>query len=275
MKIYIIIIISFLLLLLSLSSFYLLDFKKDHFYAVTEKEIQWETKEKEQISRFSSVPILLYHDIDGKGDYSLTQEKLRSQFQFIKENHIKVIRLKDLITRLSSPDPFNERVLVISFDDGFLSMYTKLLPLVKEFNYPITLFIYTNNIFTKANNNITWDQLKKMEEYGIEVECHSMSHIDLEKLSAEDSPEIRKKMFNEIYMSKRILELYLDKKINYFAFPYGRYNLQLIELCRLADYDRIFSTAYRKHIITRDNYCIGRGHIKNNYSLDTIKQLIE
>lgn len=275
MKLYIAIAIVILLLSASLCSYLLLDFNKNELDSITKKEIQWEIKGKEDNSRLSSIPILLYHDIDGKGIYSLTQDTLRTHFQFLKDNNIKVIRLSKLIERLEKPAPFEEKVIVISFDDGFLSVYTKLLPLVKEFGYPVTLFVYTDNIFTHANNNITWAKLRKMEEAGIEIECHSMSHTDLEELSEIKATSTKKKLFQELYLSKRILELYMRKPVNYFAFPYGRYNLKLIDLSRLSGYKRVFSTAYRTNLITRDNYCLGRGHIKKNYSLDFIEEIIK
>ncbi len=275
MRIYVLIAISVLLLIIPFSLLLLPGVRKIEISPVIKKEITWEIKQKESRSRPSSVPILLYHDIDGKGNYSLTLETLRSHFQYIKDNKIKVIKLTELTERLSKPVPFSDKVLVISFDDGFLSMYTKLLPLIKEFGFPVTLFVYTNNVFVSAENNITWAQLRELEEYGIDVECHSMSHIDMEDISEEDSGSAKRRLFKEIYLSKRIIELYMNKTVNYFAFPYGRYNLKLIEMCRLADYKRVFSTEYRKHIITRDNYCLGRGHIKKNYSLNFIEQLIQ
>lgn len=274
MKVYIAIIISTLILIISSGSYLLLDFNKNEAESIIAEEIQWEVKEKESKSRHSSVPILLYHDIDGKGIYSLTKETLRIHFQFLKKNKIKVIKLSELIKRLENPAPFNDKVIVISFDDGFFSMYTKLLPMVKEFGYPITLFVYTDNVYTRANSNITWSKLRQMEKAGIEVECHSMSHPDLEELSEEKSEKIQKKLFHEIYLSKKIIELYMNKTVEYFAFPYGRYNLKLIDFCRFAGYKRVFSTAYRSNIITRDNYCLGRGHIKKNYSLEFIEEII-
>ncbi len=275
MKVYTAIAISIFLLTASLASYLLLDLNKNEADSVTGKEIRWKEKERESRSRFVSVPIMLYHDIDGKGVYSLTKDTLRIHFRYLKENNIKVIKLSDLIKRLENPAPFNEKVIVISFDDGFFSMYTKLLPMVKEFGYPITLFVYTDNIYTGSAKNITWSKLKKIERAGIDVECHSMSHADLEMLSADISESTRRKLFREIYLSKKILELYLNKTVDYFAFPYGRYNLKLIDFCRYSGYKRVFSTAYRANIITRDNYCLGRGHIKNNYSLDFIKEIID
>jgi peptidoglycan/xylan/chitin deacetylase (PgdA/CDA1 family) len=283
MKIYTVIIVIVLLLAVSLGSYYLLDFSKNEATSITVKELQWEIKKTETNSRLTTIPILLYHDIDGKGVYSHKHEAMRTHFQFLKDNNIKVIGMSELIQRMKQPVPFTEKVIVVSFDDGFLSMYLKLLPLVIEFGYPVTLFVYTDNIYTKSDKNITWAKLKMMEKSGINIQCHSMSHADLEELSekpeklnksAADS-SVRRKLFQEIYLSKRIIELYMNKTVDYFAYPYGRYNLKLIDFCRFAGYDRVFSTAYRSNIITRDNFCLGRGHLKNNYSIDFIKEIME
>ncbi len=229
-------------------------------------------KEKEIISRLLSVPILLYHDIDGKGIYSITSETLRSHFQLLKKNNIRVISLSKLTIKLIKPEPFDEKVVVITFDDGFLSTYTRVLPLAKEFGYPITLFVYTDNIYTRARKNMTWKRLREMEEHGIEIECHSISHKDIEALSNEDNHDTRRKLFEEIYLSKRIVELYMKKKVKFFAFPYGRYNLNTVEMCRQSGYKKVFSTDFGSNIITRNNYCLRRQHIKRNFSLDFINQ---
>ena len=97
----------------------------------------------------------------------------------------------------------------------------------------------------------------------------------LDELRQINELPYQKKLFEEIYLSKRMLELYLDKKINYFAFPFGRYNLNTIELCRNAGYDRVFSTDYGSNIITRNNYCLRRGHIKRDFSIEFIKQKVK
>ena len=273
MKTYLYIIIIFFLTV-ALTVYFFIDPETNEIDAIITPEMNWTEKEREIISRLLSVPIMLYHNIDGKVTFSIELEVLRSHFQLLKDNNIKVIPLSELVRRLNDPEPFNEKVVVITFDDGYFSNYSKLLPLIKEFGYPITLFIYTDAIYTRAKRSMTWKRLQELEENGVVTECHSISHIDLDELSNEMTIEAKKKLFEEIYLSKRILELYLDKKINYFAFPLGRYNLNTVEMCRNAGYERVFSTDYGSNIITRNNYCLRRGHIKRDFSLQFIKQKV-
>jgi peptidoglycan/xylan/chitin deacetylase (PgdA/CDA1 family) len=236
--------------------------------------MSWLYKNREAANRLLSIPVLLYHNIDGKGPFSIDAATIREHFQLIRDRGIRVIPLRELIQRLEKPVPYRDKVIVITFDDGYGSMYGKLLPLVKEFGYPVTLFVYADMISLKSTKNLTWEKLRSMDRQGIDIQAHSVSHKDLVQLSKSKDPASRKSLYEELYLSKRILELYLKKNIDYYAFPFGRYDLNVIDLAANSGYRRVFSTDYGSNVITRDNYCLRRQHIKNTYSLSYIDSFI-
>jgi peptidoglycan/xylan/chitin deacetylase (PgdA/CDA1 family) len=259
-------------LLLSLS--FALFLYLDEYSVFSSGRMAWLHKDKEIKSRLLAIPILLYHNIDGKGPFSIDAKTLREHFQLIRDRGIRVIPLHELIQRLEHPVPYRDKVIVITFDDGYGSLYTKLLPLAREFGYPVTLFVYSDNISLKSTKNLTWDRIRYMDRMGIDIQAHSISHADLTQLSKKNDPASRKRLFEEIYLSKRILELYIGKKVDFYAFPYGRYDLNTIDLTQKSGYRRVFSTDYGSNIITRDNFCLRRQHIKSSYSLNYIDNLI-
>ncbi len=240
---------------------------------ITSAHQTWEYKKKEAYNRLLATPILLYHNIDGKGPYSIKLEDLRAQFQMLKDQDIRVISLAELINRLENPVKFEKKSVVITFDDGYSSMYTKLLPLAKEFGYPVTLFVHVNAV--SENGKMTWEKLRKLDKEGIDIQCHSISHEDLAKLSSKNNPESKEKLFSELYTSKKIFELFMNKEMKFFAFPFGRYDLKVIEAARNAGYLRVFSTDYGSNLITNNNYCLRRHHVKSSFSMDYIKKIIE
>lgn len=260
------------MLVTGLSLFFLYDGGNVDF--LISESADWRIKQEEVRSRLLAIPIILYHNIDGRGSFSINFEALRSHFQLLREMNIRVIRLSDLIARLDRPVPFGEKAIVITFDDGYLAMYTKLLPLVREFGYPITLFVYTSSAYSRSTRNLTWRQLREMDREGIGIECHTISHPDLVALNKKKTPEAAGKLFEEIYLSKRILELYLGREVKYFAFPFGRYDLNVIALCQYAGYSRVFSTDDGPNIITRNNYSLRRRHIKKNYTLPLMDEIV-
>jgi peptidoglycan/xylan/chitin deacetylase (PgdA/CDA1 family) len=235
---------------------------------------QWLIKEKEIRSRLLSVPILLYHNIDGHGPFSIELSKLRRHFLYFKEHGYQVVSLASLIERLENPKAYRGKAIVLTFDDGYKSMATKLFPLAKEFKYPITLFVYIDFVYTNTKRLITWKELRELDKNGIDIQCHTMSHADLTLLGQQDTYAAKKKLFDELYLSKRIIEFMLDKKVSFLAYPYGKYNLKVIRLSQYAGYRRVFSTDYGSNIITRNNYCLNRHHVKSNFSLKTIAKII-
>lgn len=236
--------------------------------------ISWLHKERETRSRLLAIPILLYHNIDGKGPFSIDYETIRQHFQLIRDRGIRVIPLRELIHRLEHPAPYREKVIVITFDDGYRSMHDMLIPLVREFGYPVTVFVYADCVYTRSTRNLTWKLARRMERMGIDIQAHSISHPDLTELSRSDDPAARKRLFEEIYLSRRMLELRMDKKIDYYAFPYGRYNLKIIDMAQNSGYRRVFSTDYGSNVITRDNFCLRRQHVKSSFSLSHMDALI-
>lgn len=237
--------------------------------------INWLYKDKEAASRLLAIPILLYHNIDGKGPFSVSEGTLREHFQLIKDRGVRVVPLSDLIQRLEHPAPYGEKAIVITFDDGYGAMYNKLLPLAREFGYPVTLFIYTDNISHKSMKNLTWARLRKMDRQGIDIQAHSISHADLLPLSKKNDLQSKKRLYEEIYLSKRIIELYMRKRVDFYAFPFGRYDLNIVDMTLKSGYRRVFSTDDGSNIITMDNFCLKRQHIKNNYTLQFIESLIQ
>ncbi|MBN2158866.1 MAG: polysaccharide deacetylase family protein [Spirochaetes bacterium] len=266
--------IVILLLSLALSLAIALSLYLDDYRLIPGGKISWLHKERETRSRLLAIPILLYHNIDGKGPFSIDSETLRQHFQLIKDRGIRVIPLKELIQRLEHPAPYREKVMVITFDDGYRSMHDILLPLAREFGYPVTLFVYTDCIYNRSTRNLTWDLVRKMDRMGIDIQAHSISHPDLTQISKSGDPQERKRLFEEIYLARRIIELRVEKRVEYYAFPYGRYNLQLIEMAQSSGYRRAFSTDYGSNIITRDNFCLKRQHVKSSYSLSYMDMLI-
>ncbi|MFA5519239.1 MAG: polysaccharide deacetylase family protein [Spirochaetota bacterium] len=241
------------------------------FSPVKAVKMKWKTKDIVEYDRVSSIPVLLYHNIvednkPVKSPFALKKENLLNHFNIIKDQGIKVIPLSELAGGSAGSISDQKKSVVITFDDDYLSMYRILLPIVKEYKYPVTLFVYTDGISKPGKGGLDWKMLREMDKNGIDIQCHSISHRDLTVVKTNETYSSGKILYEELYVSKALMEKNLDKTISFFAFPYGRYNLELLELAKQAGYKKVFSTDYGPNIITRDNFCLRRHHIKNSYS---------
>jgi peptidoglycan/xylan/chitin deacetylase (PgdA/CDA1 family) len=181
--------------------------------------------------------------------------------------------MNDFVDKLEKNDSFKKRTAIITFDDGFYSMYSIMLPISRRFHIPVTLFVYLDRIRSRGDKILTWKKLRELDASGIDIQSHTITHVDLTKITADKMGQ--KRLYDEIYMSKRVLELYLGKRVEYFAFPYGRYNVQLVELAKMAGYKRVFSTEFGSNLITRNNFCLRRHHIKSGYNYKDFFKILD
>jgi len=186
-----------------------------------------------------------------------------------------LVGLDELGARLEARDGREDPVVAITFDDGYKNMYAKLLPIVRDYGYPITLFVYTDFIREKSTKALTWSELREMQQNGIDIQSHSISHPDLVKIAAKDTPESREKLYREFYLSRKLIELKMGKPVDLFAFPFGYYDTKTIQCASLAGYRRVFSTDEGANPVSRNNYCLRRHHIIKNYPLNKIIKIID
>ncbi|MBV9390362.1 MAG: polysaccharide deacetylase family protein [Verrucomicrobia bacterium] len=190
--------------------------------------------------------VLLYHRFeDNKRDtLAIAPAEFRAQMKTLKDDGIAVIRMKDFLAWRRNEKSIPAKSAVITIDDGYNSGYTVAWPILKEFGYPFTLFIYTNYVGV-GGKSMTWGQLEEMRDAGIDIESHTISHHDLRH--APKGQDYASWLHSEIYNSKEILEDKLGIKIVAFAFPYGTHNQVVRKTATDAGYEACF-TVYGQHM---------------------------
>ena len=93
--------------------------------------------------------------------------------------------------RLSAKDlkPIPDRLVVLTFDDGNLSDYTLVAPLLQKHGFGATFFVTANmthqGIPGEDQSRMTWQQIHELHQVGFEIGNHSTSHPNLLSLSRE------------------------------------------------------------------------------------------
>jgi peptidoglycan/xylan/chitin deacetylase (PgdA/CDA1 family) len=198
------------------------------------------------IDRSAKVVVLCYHRFEDnpRDQLAINPVEFRTQMQQLKDGGIAVIPMKDFLAWRRGEKSIARKSAVITIDDGYISGYTVAWPILKEFGYPFTMFIYTNYV-NVGGKSLTWPQLEQMRDAGVDIESHTVSHHDLRH--APKGQDYLTWLHNEVYTSKDILEQKLGIKISVFAFPYGTYNEQVRKMCMDAGYQACF-TVYGQHM---------------------------
>ena len=132
-----------------------------------------------------------------------------------------------------------DRVVVITFDDGYADFYENALPALNERSLASTLYVPTG--FLEGNPSLrvdrrppdrmlSWEQLRDVAAAGVEIGAHSHSHFHLDTLS-------RRSARWEIETCKALLEDALQSTVPSFAYPNGHSSAAVRRLVIDAGYD--------------------------------------
>jgi len=187
---------------------------------------------------FQVVPILCYHRFGAtcRSALCVSDASFRAQLAYLQANGYRSISLRELYAFMTYQRAIPLRSVVITIDDGYRSIYDNAYPLLKEYGFTATLFVYTD--FVGATSmSVTWDQLREMKAAGFEIESHSVSHSDLTmQKDGESDADYRQRIIRELVDSKTIIDRELDQETQFLAYPYSKYNRWVLAQTEAAGY---------------------------------------
>jgi len=105
------------------------------------------------------------------------------------------------------------------------------MPLLREYGYPATLFVNTGEV--GGTEYLGWDELRRLAGEGVEIGNHSAAHgYLLDRLRGESAAAWRQRISAEIRTAQDQLKTRLGVTPQLFAYPYGEFSNELIQLVR-------------------------------------------
>ncbi|RYG42854.1 polysaccharide deacetylase family protein, partial [bacterium] len=191
------------------------------------------------------IPVIMYHDVVAKRTpksqwFDCSREEFEAQLKFLQEKGAVPISLRDLYEHLTQGKEVPDSAVVLTFDDNYQGFYDNALPVLRQYGYPSAMFVHTGFVGDKKGDHpkMDWKELKELHDEGlVTIGSHTISHPDdLSKLSFEDQEK-------ELKESKRVLEEKLGGKIDFLAYPNGKFDKTTAELARIEGYTMSFTIA--------------------------------
>lgn len=186
------------------------------------------------------VPVFLYHYVeyvkDDPGRQKLTTPPniLIDQIETLKNAGYIFITPDDLADDISGKKTLPDKLVILSFDDGYMDFYTDAFPILKKEKVKAIAYIVPN-LLNRPNYMFTFQVKEIAKSPLIEIGSHTMNHIALKGVSRETAKY-------EIFQSRKVLQEMVSLPINSFAYPYGALDQQAINLVREAGYTDAAST---------------------------------
>ena len=207
--------------------------------------------------------VLSFHDIVQEVSMTtepddVTADNLINYFSWLQANGYNVISMQDVVNANKGGKALPDKAIVLTFDDGYKSFYTYVLPLLKTFNYPATLAIVGSWLDVPENGTVFYagkqvprskflslKELKEITNSGlVEIASHTydLHHGILGNAEGNDMPALTTFEYNKTTNQYESEEHYLNriktdlaknnawikqhtgKPPRIIVWPYGRYN---------------------------------------------------
>ena len=129
-------------------------------------------------SDLTEIPVFVFHNV--------TRDNFEPILMYLGANGYRTLNADELSARVMRGDPYDERKVVLSFDDGDKSLYSVAYPLLKKYNFTAVAFIVPGLIgdhdlgshWVGSDNYLcTWSEIREMHKSGvIDFQAHSTLH---------------------------------------------------------------------------------------------------
>ena len=187
------------------------------------------------------VPILMYHVVSAPPgsahylDLFVRPDDFAKQMGWLAKHGYRAVTLKRVYDSWTQGANLPAHPVVISFDDGYLSQYTRALPVLRTHHWPGVLNMEVNFLHG-VGALVPW-RVRKLIDAGWELDAHTITHPDL--TTVDD-----KRLWDEVRGSRVELRHMFHVPVDFFCYPSGRYNAHVIDAVRRAGYLAATTTNY-------------------------------
>jgi biofilm PGA synthesis lipoprotein PgaB len=213
--------------------------------------------------------VITYHDVTEDNAPGLESDgmavsasNLVAHFRWLRDQGYQPVSIEQIEKAESGGAALPPKPVLLSFDDGLLSVYTHVYPLLKLFRYPAVVSLVTGWIEGDQNVRyagrergydafLSWAQIREMQASGL-VEIASHSHALHQGIVAnpqgntepaatsrqyadgvyETADAFRKRIVQDLRSSVDIISSKSGKTPRVITWPYGAYNHLTIEIAR-------------------------------------------
>jgi len=182
--------------------------------------------------------VLMYHRF-GEAAYPSTSvriDQFEAQLKHLAEGGYHVHPLAEVVEKLAAGADLPDRVVAITVDDAYASVFTEAYPRLKARGWPFTVFVATDAVDAGSTALMSWDQMREMAAHGATFANHSASHDHLIRRPGEPKAAWEARVRADLERAAQRLEAEGLAGPKLFAYPYGEYDTDLAALVRSMGY---------------------------------------
>lgn len=213
------------------------------------------------------VIVLMYHGVAPKPSDAgtLPADKLERQLELMKRNNFHWITMDQYRNFILYGAAVPDNAVLLTFDDGYESLYQYAYPLLRKYGAPAASFLITDTIGNPKHPGLpklTWEQVAEMRKGGISFYSHtndthyyaptdsSGKHLIpalkgriylKDKGRRETEKEYEARIRADLARANEVLEQKLGEPNHVLAFPYGAFSKPVLSISKELGIDITFT----------------------------------
>jgi len=215
-------------------------------------------------------PIIMYHSIlpqaNPENRLAVSLESFERQMRFLREHKYNVLPLKELVFLIKEKKVIPPRTIAITFDDGYKDNFTHAFSILKKYRIPATVFIIVKEVGRMQQDRLSWGQIREMQACGlVTIGSHAMGPDPLTNIYKSNPSKYNLEAYfkEQVYDSRKILEEQLQRPVDLFSYPEGRFNEDIRRRVISAGYKAAVATNPGKKYPSRDVFALKRLRISS------------
>ena len=183
-----------------------------------------------------SLPILGFHCFEEQPSaISFSPGLFRRAMAGLQERGYRAAPLAEAVDCLRQRKPFPDHAFILTFDDGYQTVYEEAFPCLQQHGWGATVFLTVGSPGSRAGltrlpsmvgrSMLSWGEIREMQRHGMEIGAHTLTHPDLTRAS-------RDRVEEEVRGSKDVIEAMLGTPVVSFCYPYGYCDAQSRDVVR-------------------------------------------
>jgi peptidoglycan/xylan/chitin deacetylase (PgdA/CDA1 family) len=187
---------------------------------------------------FEPLPIFTYHHVNTKvnSDITIKPATFEAQLKLLKELGYHTITARDLVDYHQKGTPLPDKPVMITFDDGWRTQYSKAWPLLKKYGFKATFFINPQPVGNGYRAYMNRDMVLELAKAGNDIESHTWKHTRLTRKRDQSAEKYQKQTLSALTNANNWIRQVVGQQPVAIAYPYGIYDLETVGFVSAAGY---------------------------------------
>lgn len=227
------------------------------------------------------VPVIMYHQVTKNsqyiGKYTVSEKQLEDDFKYIKEKGFTPVSMKQIISYSEGKGNLPDKPIVITFDDGYESFLTSVVPLLEKYDFCAVLAVIgsASDLFTKTPDHhlkyshLNWEQVKILgADPHVEIQNHTYNMHTTDKgrngakrKKGESYEAYEKALTEDIVKCQRLIIENTGKTPDTMVFPFGAIGKDSVDIAKKLGFKAVLTCREKLNYIKkgeRDTFSLGR-----------------